>query len=54
MSNVFDNLYQYNDYINNKKGGGADQTKVKKRGMDYIREEFPLTDVIHGCASLYS
>jgi hypothetical protein len=49
MANVFDKLYKYNDLIDNKKGGGLDQRDVVRRGMDYIREEFPLTDVIHSC-----
>lgn len=51
MARVFDKLYRYNDIINHPKGGpGVDQGKLMRDGMDYIRKDFPRTDLILGCS----
>mmetsp|Transcript_10213 Transcript_10213/g.16694 ORF Transcript_10213/g.16694 Transcript_10213/m.16694 type:complete len:280 (-) Transcript_10213:69-908(-) len=50
MKNVFDNLYKYNDIINNRHGGpGVDQSKLQQLGLPYIKKQFPKTDMILSC-----
>jgi len=46
---VFDQLYMYNDIVNNKNGGGIEQPKVRREGMNYINREFPRSDILTSC-----
>jgi cyclophilin family peptidyl-prolyl cis-trans isomerase len=50
MDTVFDQLYRYNDLIDNPKGDpGPRQEKIFEEGIEYIYREFPKTDVIKKC-----
>jgi len=53
MVDVFDKLYRYNDIINYPSKGGVTQSKLMRKGMEYIEEEFPLTDRITSCCIEY-
>ena len=54
MENIFDRLQKYNDIIDHKHGGpGVDQGVLMRRGIEYIEEDFPLTDLIISCKQAY-
>lgn len=49
METVFDQLFAYDDIIDNKNGKGPDQRKVMNEGYRYIQRDFPKTDAITWC-----
>lgn len=47
---VIDNLYAYNDVIDNPKGAhGPSQVEIYEKGWPYLNQNFPLVDQITGC-----
>ena len=50
MAKVFDNLFAYNDIIDNPKGGpGPDQSLIYLQGWSYLQNQFPLVDRVYSC-----
>lgn len=50
MRRVFDRLYKYNDIVDHPHGPpGVDQGRLMGEGLEYIKKEFPLTDLILDC-----